>query len=188
MRARVMAAGLGVAVAVAASGPALAKPGAPNGKAKGQDRAPATTSTSAPPGLTATPTATTAPGGTATATASKKGAKHFVHVGALKAVGTDSLTVVVKGGNQKAKSSTVTVTVATSARIMRNGRKVKLADLRVGDQVQAKGTGTVATDIKAERRSAGSTSTTTPSSTSSTSSTTSSTTSTTVATTTTTAT
>lgn len=178
MNVRMMAAGLGVAVVVATASPALGKPGNSPGKPDkaNNGRASSTTTTA----LAAT--STTAPGATATPTAStqpKKGPKKFTHVGTVKALAAGSLTIQVQGGNRKAKGSAVTVKVPASARITRNGKRVPLSALQVGDHVQAKGSGDVANDVKAERRSAPSTtSTTVAGSTSTTSTPTSSTTST----------
>lgn len=115
MNVRMMAVGLGVAAAVAAAGPALAKPGNPPGKPdKANNGRAASTTTTAPGSVT-----TIAPGATATPTATTqatKGPKKFVHVGTVKALGAGSLTIQVQGGNQKAKGSAVTVKVAPCCR------------------------------------------------------------------------
>jgi hypothetical protein len=157
--------------ALALAAPALAKPGPHPAKSKGDhERVPA-------PGATATPSATTpgstaTPGATATP-AAKKGPKRFVQVGWVTQVGSSSVTMFVQGGNQRSKHSLVTVNVAAGARIARNGRRVKLAELRSGDHIEAKGVGGVADDVKAQgKRTPPSTSTSAPTSTTTSSSTT----------------
>ncbi|BFU43105.1 DUF5666 domain-containing protein [Krasilnikovia sp. MM14-A1004] len=68
--------------------------------------------------------------------------KKFEGRGKISAIDADAgtLTVVVKGGTKNVRNSTVTVSVPSTARIKRNGKKVPFASLAVGDRIEMKGT------------------------------------------------
>lgn len=64
----------------------------------------------------------------------------FVVVGKVTAVGADTLTLLVKGGNQKAmRGQPATVKVPATAKVTRNGEKVALSAVQVGDHVAVQG-------------------------------------------------
>ena len=66
----------------------------------------------------------------------------FTSAGLVTGVGAESLTVTldVKGGNQKLKGQSLTVNVPSSAKVTRNGVAATLADLLPGDHVAIQGT------------------------------------------------
>jgi hypothetical protein len=76
----------------------------------------------------------------------------FTAAGHVTAVGTDTLTVTldVKGGNQKLKGQSLTVSVPSTARVTREGVAATLADVQAGDHVAIQGTksGTTYTAVK----------------------------------------
>ena len=90
----------------------------------------------------------------------------FVHAGKVTAVGTSTLTFVVRGGQVKAlRGCTLTVEVNADTKINRNDAAATLADVVVGDHVNVKGKTTrdaVSGDVTytATRVSAGSAKTT----------------------------
>lgn len=64
---------------------------------------------------------------------------HFTANGKVTAVGTDSFTMHVKGGSKDLHGTDVTVTVTDTTKMRRNGAKATVADLQVGDRVNAVG-------------------------------------------------
>jgi len=67
----------------------------------------------------------------------------FVVSGAVKTVGTDSLTVTVSSANKKAKDKKgqdLAIKIASSTIIEKADLTITLADVKVGDEVQVKGT------------------------------------------------
>lgn len=74
------------------------------------------------------------------ADAKARKAVRFVATGTVVAVGTDSLTVAVKGGNSKALRGTeATFVVPADARVNRDDTPATLADVLAGDHVAVKG-------------------------------------------------
>ncbi|RZU49520.1 hypothetical protein EV385_1273 [Krasilnikovia cinnamomea] len=67
--------------------------------------------------------------------------KKFEGRGKISAIDVEAgtLTVVVKGGTKNIRHRTVTVSVSPTARIKRNGKKVSLASLAVGDRIKLRG-------------------------------------------------
>ena len=68
-----------------------------------------------------------------------KSKMHFTANGKVTAVGTDSFTMHVKGGSKDLHGGDVTVTVTDTTKMRRNGAKATVADLQVGDRVNAVG-------------------------------------------------
>lgn len=85
-------------------------------------------------------------------------AKHhgkFVLVGTVTAADGGSITLTVKGGNQRdLRGTSQVVTVAPGASVQRNDADAQLSDVLVGDHVMVKGTkdgaGFTATKVRAE--------------------------------------
>jgi hypothetical protein len=68
-----------------------------------------------------------------------KSKMHFTANGKVTAVDADSFTMHVKGGSKDLHGSDVTVTVTDTTKMRRNGAKATVADLQVGDRVNAVG-------------------------------------------------
>ena len=64
----------------------------------------------------------------------------FAAAGYVTAVGTDTLTVAVKGGTKNVRGLADPFFVSETAKINRNDEAAELADLQVGDHVAVKGT------------------------------------------------
>ena len=68
-----------------------------------------------------------------------KSKMHFTANGKVTAVATDSFTMHVKGGSKDLHGTDVTVTVTDTTKMRRNGAKATVADLQVGDRLNANG-------------------------------------------------
>jgi hypothetical protein len=68
-----------------------------------------------------------------------KSKMHFTANGKVTAVDDASFTMHVKGGSKALHGTDVTVALADNAKVRRNGAKAVLADLQVGDRVNAGG-------------------------------------------------
>ena len=68
-----------------------------------------------------------------------KSKTHFTANGRVTAVDDTSFTMHVKGGSKDLHGTDVTVTVADTTKMRRNGHKATVADLQVGDKVNVHG-------------------------------------------------
>ncbi len=68
-----------------------------------------------------------------------KSKTHFTANGKVTAVSDASFTMHVKGGSKSLHGMDVTVALSDNAKVRRNGAKATLADLQVGDRVNAVG-------------------------------------------------
>jgi len=78
-------------------------------------------------------------GHAATHTNHGKSKMHFTANGKVTAVDAESFTMHVKGGSKSLHGADVTVALSDNAKVRRNGAKAVLADLQVGDRVNAVG-------------------------------------------------